>query len=64
MNSDRNGLAPNGLPLVLHVPDVAEVLRIGTGKVYELVRCGRLRSIKVGKKILIPRAAVFEFLGM
>ena len=64
MNSDRSGLAPNGLPLVLQVPDVAKVLCLGTGKVYELVRCGRLRSIKVGKKILVPRAAIFEFLGM
>lgn len=63
----KNGYIEIGsgrLPLVLQVADVAKALRLGTGKVYELVRCGRLRSIKVGKKILIPKAAIFEFLGM
>lgn len=52
------------LPLVLTVPEAAEKLRIGLGRCYELVHCGRLRNIKVGKKFLIPRAAIFEFLGM
>lgn len=52
------------LPLVLTVPEAAEKLRIGLGRCYELARCGRLRSIKIGKRILIPRAAIFEFLGM
>lgn len=52
------------LPLVLTVLEAAKKLRIGLGRCYELVRCGRLRNIKVGKRILIPRAAIFEFLGM
>ena len=51
-------------PLVLTVPEAAKQLRIGLGRCYELARCGKLRSIKVGKRILIPRAAIFEFLGM
>lgn len=50
--------------LVLTVPEAAQKLRIGIGRCYELVRCGRLRNIKIGKRILIPRAAIFEFLGM
>lgn len=54
----------NVLPLVLKVPEVAAVLGIGVGRCYELARCGKLRSIKLGKRILIPRAAIFEFLGM
>lgn len=64
MKNENIEMGPGRLPLVLQVPDVAKTLRLGTGKVYELVRCGRLRSIKVGKKILVPRAAIFEFLGM
>lgn len=52
------------LPLVLTVPEAAEKLRIGLGRCYELARCGRLRSIKIGKRILVPRNAIFEFLGM
>lgn len=50
--------------LVLTVPEAAKQLRIGIGRCYELARCGRLRSIKIGKRILVPRAAIFEFLGM
>ena len=50
--------------LVLTVPEAAKQLRIGIGRCYELVRCGQLRSIKVGKRILIPSVAIFEFLGM
>lgn len=54
----------NTFPLVLTVPEAAKQLRIGIGRCYELARCGRLRSIKIGKRILIPRTAIFEFLGM
>lgn len=52
------------LPLVLTVPEAAKQLRVGIGCCYELARCGRLRSIKIGRKFLIPKAAIFEFLGM
>ena len=52
------------IPLVLTVPEAAKELRIGSNRCYELVRCGRLRSIKVGKKYLIPGPAILEFLGM
>lgn len=54
----------NTFPLVLTVPEAAKQLRIGIGRCYELARCGRLRSIKIGKRILVPRTAIFEFLGM
>ena len=56
--------AHEALPLVLTVPEAAKQLRIGIGRCYELVRCGRLRSIKIGKRFLIPKSAVFDFLGM
>ena len=49
--------------LVLTVPEAARKLRIGVGRCYELTRCGRLRSIRVGKRILIPRTAILEFLA-
>ena len=49
--------------LVLTVPEAARKLRIGVGRCYELTHCGRLRSIRVGKRILIPRAAILEFLA-
>lgn len=64
MDETKSNKTHEALPLVLTVPEAAEKLRIGLGRCYELVRCGRLRNIKVGKRILIPRAAIFEFLGM
>lgn len=55
-------ITDNNLPLVLTIPETARSLRVGTGRCYELARCGRLRSIRVGKRILVPRDAIFEFL--
>lgn len=64
MENIKNGGTSENFPLVFTVPETAKKLRIGVGRCYELVRCGRLRSIKIGKRILIPRNAVFEFLEM
>lgn len=57
-------LADGAIPLVFTVPEAAKLLRIGNNRYYELVRCGRLRSVRNGKRILIPKVAIFEFLGM
>ena len=51
------------LPLVMTVPEASEVLRIGRCKAYDLVRCGQIRSIRVGSAIRIPKAALIEFLN-
>ena len=64
MENIKNGGTSENFPLVFTVPEAAKKLRIGIGRCYELARCGRLRSIKIGKRILIPRASIFEFLGM
>ena len=51
------------LPLTLTVLETGALLRIGRNKVYELVRCGRLRSLKIGRNIRVPRDAIAEFLA-
>ena len=51
------------LPLALHVEDLMPILGIGRNTAYELVRSGQIRSIKIGRQIRVPRAAVVEFLG-
>ena len=43
--------------------EVAPLLGIGRNGVYALIKTGELRSIKVGRKILIPLSAVDEFLN-
>ena len=51
------------LPLVLRVEDLMPVLDIGRNTAYELIRCGQIRSIKVGRQIRVPKEAVAEFLS-
>lgn len=35
---------------------------IGRGSIYELLRAGRIRHVKLGRKILIPRSEVEAFI--
>lgn len=58
-NKYRN---PEDLPLIMSVEDLMDVLHIGRNTAYDLVRCGQIRSIRVGRQIRIPREAVIAFL--
>ena len=49
-------------PMALKVSDVAEILNVGRSSVDELVHSNRIRYVRVGKLIRIPRDAVYEFL--
>ena len=50
------------LPLTMRVEDLMPVLRIGRNATYELVRSGKIRSIRIGRSIRIPREAVIDYL--
>ncbi len=49
-------------PDVLTVPDVIRLLRIGKNSVYRLIKEGAIGSIKQGKKIIVPKTCLIEFL--
>ena len=49
-------------PEVLTVIEVAKILRIGKNKAYDLVNGGRLSSIKVGGKTIVPKMCLVTFL--
>lgn len=51
------------LPLTLRVEDLMPILGIGRNTAYELVRSGRIRSIRIGKQIRIPKEGVKRFLS-
>ena len=51
------------LPMTLRVEELMPILGIGRNTAYELVRSGRLRSIRVGRQIRIPKAEVLRFLN-
>ena len=48
---------------MLRASDVAASLRLTTGRVYQLLREGHLPSVRLGGRILIPRAAWDRFLA-
>ena len=50
------------LPLTMRVEDLMPVLRIGRNAAYELVRSGKIRSIRAGRSIRIPREAVIDYM--
>ena len=50
------------LPLVLSVDELTEILGIGRNTAYDLIRCGRIRSVRIGHKIRIPKDSLLEFL--
>ena len=50
------------LPVTLRVEELMPLLGIGRNIAYELVRSGRLRSIRVGRQVRIPKNALIEFL--
>ncbi|WP_427340765.1 helix-turn-helix domain-containing protein [Caloranaerobacter sp. DY30410] len=37
-------------------------LNIGKNKAYELINTGKIKSIKIGRKIRIPKKAIIEFI--
>lgn len=45
------------------VEQVAKVLGIGRSAAYEAVRTSTLPSIRLGRRIVVPRAAVAKLLG-
>lgn len=49
------------LPDILTVDEAAEYLRLGRSAVYEAVRTKAIPSVRVGKRILIPRSGLRPF---
>lgn len=45
------------------VDEVARILGVARGTAYEAVRRGDIPSIRVGKRILVPRAKLHAMLG-
>lgn len=48
--------------LTVYVAEAAELLGLGRNTTYDLVRSGRLRSVRVGRRLVIPRSEIDAFL--
>ena len=52
----------NTYPDVVSIDEIQQMLRIGKNAVYELLKTEKLKSIKVGKKYVVPKKFVIDFL--
>ena len=49
-------------PDVVSVEEIQQMLRIGKNAVYQLLKDGAIKSIKVGKRYVVPKKYIIEFL--
>jgi excisionase family DNA binding protein len=47
---------------LLSVPDAAHRIGVGRSMLYEEIAAGRLRSMKVGRRRLIPQGAISDYI--
>ena len=47
--------------LLLSVEEAADVLRLGRTRIYELVMTKRIQSVKVGRRRLVVRTSLLDF---
>lgn len=61
--SDQETARP-AVPAVLYnVAEAAEALRLSKCAIYELIRSGQLRTVKVGRRRLVPVEALSEWVA-
>jgi excisionase family DNA binding protein len=48
-------------PVLYRVDEAAEALRLSRSVIYELIRSGRLRTVKEGRRRLVPVSALTEY---
>lgn len=46
---------------VVTVDDVMKMLHLGKNNVYKLLRDNSIKSVKVGKRFIIPKRSVIDF---
>ena len=46
------------------IPEAMALLSISRSVMYEQLRCGRLRSVCVGRRRLIPATAIAEYIAL
>ena len=48
---------------VVSVEEVMDMLHLGRVTVYELLKSGKIKALKVGRKYIIPKKSVIEFIA-
>lgn len=50
-------------PDVVTVDDLQNMLKIGRNSAYDILKTGMIKTIKIGKKYIIPKQSVINFLA-
>lgn len=50
-------------PDVVSVDEVKEMLKIGKNTVYDLLKNKQIKAIQLGKKYIIPKKSIIDFLN-
>lgn len=53
----------NHYPDIMSVNDFRKALGIGRTKAYEMISTGKIKSIRVGKSIRIPKKALLDYVN-
>lgn len=51
-------------PDVLSVDELQHILRIGRSAVYTLLKEGKIKTLKIGNRYIIPKQCVIDFLNI
>ena len=51
------------LPRLLSIPQACRVLGVGRSVLYQMLSSGQIRSVKIGRRRLVPREAIDEFVA-
>lgn len=60
MNANSNIFAD--YPDVVGINELTKMLHIGKSKAYELLNTNAIQSIRIGRKYIIPKFRIIEFL--
>lgn len=62
MNESNNSDCFGGYPDVVSIDDLKSMLNIGRNTAYSLLQNGSIKTIRIGRKYIIPKKSVIEFL--
>jgi excisionase family DNA binding protein len=51
-------------PVLWKVPEAMRLLNLSRSVIYEQIRCGRLRTVKLGRTRLVPDRAIDEYVRL
>ncbi|WP_327362046.1 helix-turn-helix domain-containing protein [Streptomyces sp. NBC_01296] len=52
------------VPVLYRVSDATRVLGISRSVIYDLIRAGRLRTVKEGRTRLVPASAIADYVAL